>query len=83
MCLDTVDNLTFTIVLHDDCQLNCYDVAEAPKPQNQRSNSMFSAFDNLGKMLNNANSQKLGDGGFPMAFESEHVPEILQGFHKI
>lgn len=29
MCLDTTDNLSFTIVLHDDCQMNVYDVADA------------------------------------------------------
>ena len=79
MCIDTTDNLTFTIVLHDDCQMNSYDVAEA-KPQNNRSNSLISAFGNI---LNNANNQRLAEGGFPMAFESEHVPEILQGFQKI
>ena len=24
---ETVDSLTFSIILHDDCLLNCYDVA--------------------------------------------------------
>mmetsp|Transcript_17584 Transcript_17584/g.23749 ORF Transcript_17584/g.23749 Transcript_17584/m.23749 type:complete len:102 (+) Transcript_17584:1197-1502(+) len=83
MCLETMDNLTFTIVLHDDCQLNSYDVAveaAAASAQTKRSNSLISAF---GSMLNNATNQSKTDGGFPMAFESEHVPEILQGFHKI
>lgn len=33
-------------------------------------------------MLNNG-SGKDSDGGFPMAFESEHVPELIQGFNKL
>ena len=34
-------------------------------------------------MLNNGADKKVGDGGFPMAFESEHVPELLGGFQKL
>ena len=42
---------------------------------------MINAF---GNMLNNINGSKDGgDGGFPMAFESEHVPELIQGFQKL
>lgn len=26
--VESVDNLSFAIVLHDDCNLNCYDVSE-------------------------------------------------------
>ena len=26
--LETLDNLTFSIILHDDCLLNCYDVID-------------------------------------------------------
>jgi len=34
-------------------------------------------------MLNNTNSKEETDGGFPMAFESDHVPELIQGFQKL
>ena len=33
-------------------------------------------------MLNNGNGQE-SDGGFPMAFESDHVPDVIQGFTKL
>jgi len=76
--IESLDNLTFSIVLHDECQMNSYDVADTTKPM--RTSSLMNAF---GNMLNNATSQSQADGGFPMAFESEHVPDILQGFQKI
>ena len=28
-CLDTVDSLTFSVILHDECLLNCYDITDA------------------------------------------------------
>ena len=37
----------------------------------------------FGSILNNSSNQQLQDGGFPMAFESEHVPELIQGFQKL
>jgi len=52
--LESLDNLTFSIVLHDECQLNSYDVAEAGgQGANKRSSSLISAF---GNMLTNANN---------------------------
>ena len=79
--LETVDALTFSIILHDECLLNCYDVAEpSPSQQNKRNNRTSSLINAFGSILNNSNNQSQQDGGFPMAFESEHVPEVLQGF---
>ena len=80
--VETLDNLTFSIILHDDCLMNCYDVID-PSTQNKRNNRTSSLMNAFGSMLNNANSQSQSDGGFPMAFESEHVPDVLQGFYKI
>lgn len=76
--LETVDSLTFSIILHDDCLLNCYDVADQSSDQqtkrNNRTSSLINAF---GSILNNSNNSQKSDGGFPMAFESEHVPELI------
>ena len=82
--LETVDALTFSIILHDECLLNCYDVAEPSQSnQNKRNNRTSSLINAFGSILNNSNNQSQQDGGFPMAFESEHVPEVLQGFQKL
>ena len=79
--VDSVDNLTFSIILHDECQLSCYDVID-PSAQNKKNNRTSSLITAFGSMLNN-DKDKQTDGGFPMAFESEHVPEIIQGFQKV
>ena len=77
--LETVDALTFSIILHDDCLLNCYDVVEQEKSTKaKRTTSLF----NLGNLMNLNSSQK-DDGGFPMAFESEHVTQIIQFYQKL
>ena len=79
--VETVDALTFSIILHDDCLLNCYDIvdpAKAPK-KNYRTSSLISAF---GSIMTGSSSQH-SDGGFPMAFESEHVTQIIQCFQKL
>lgn len=78
--IESMDNLTFSIVLHDECQMNSYDVGDESGKKQGRTTSLINAF---GNMLNNATNQSQADGGFPMAFESEHVPDILQGFQKI
>lgn len=77
--IESMDNLTFSIVLHDECQMNSYDVGDDGGKKQART-TLINAF---GSMLSNAMSQSQADGGFPMAFESEHVPDILQGFQKI
>lgn len=79
--MESVDSLTFSIILHEECLLNCYDVLPSTpsRKQSNRTSSLINAF---GSILNNG-SGKDSDGGFPMAFESEHVPELIQGFHKL
>lgn len=78
--IETVDALTFTIILHDDCLLNCYDIVEPSKTKkNNRTSSLITAF---GSLMNGGSSQN-SDGGFPMAFESEHVPQIIQCYQKL
>ena len=80
--VESADGLTFSVILYDECLLNCYDVAE-PGAQNKKNNRASSLINAFGSMLNNATNQNQSDGGFPMAFESEHCPAIIQGFHKI
>jgi len=52
----------------------------AQRKANNRTSSLINAF---GNMLNNTSSKEETDGGFPMAFESDHVPELIQGFQKL
>ena len=68
--LESVDSLTFSIILHDECLLTNYDVFENKSDLKMRKASQMLSFGLLGK-------SDEGDGGFPMAFESEHVPQIV------
>lgn len=54
--LETVDSLTFSIILHDDCLLNCYDVIDQAQ-QNKRNNRTSSLINAFGNMLNTGTSQ--------------------------
>ena len=80
--VESVDSLTFSIILYDECQLNSYDIGESAQA-NKKSNRTSSLINAFGSIMNNAAKQSQSDGGFPMAFESEHVPAIIQGFQKI
>ena len=56
--LETVDALTFSIILHDECLLNCYDVAEpSQSQQNKKNNRTSSLINAFGSILNNSNNQ--------------------------
>ena len=56
--LETVDSLTFSIILHDECLLNCYDVAQPPSSQqNKRNNRTSSLINAFGSILNNSSNQ--------------------------
>jgi len=74
--LESVDSLTFSIILHDDCLLNDYN-EETVKPNKKKNRtSSIISFGLLGKGGED-------DGGFPMAFESEHVTSIVAAFRKL
>ena len=55
--LESVDSLTFAIILHDECQLSCYDVIDQSAAQNKRNNRTSSLINAFGTMLNAAQGQ--------------------------
>ena len=83
--LESVDSLTFSIILYDECLLNNYNEQQVQEKQNITNKAKNRASMMLKKSTFGLFSagEADDDGGFPMAFESEHVPQIVQNFKKI
>lgn len=73
-----MDSLTFSVILHEECLLNDYNIV-TPAQQQKKANRTSSLINAFGRVMSQSGSQ-VNDGGFPMAFESDHVPVIVQSF---
>ena len=75
----TAQNFTFTIVLHDECNTNDYDIVEEKVVS--RRQQLTSALNPMKLLKKNPNQTKLP--AFPMTFESDYVQKILECFRKL
>jgi hypothetical protein len=73
-------SLEFTIVLQDDCADNDYDIPEEKVVTRRQSLLKYGSALNPMKLLRKDSTAAKLQQTFPMTFESDYAPKIIDGF---
>ena len=75
---ESMDALSFSIILNEECNGNVYE--EGASAQQSNSGSTTKVLNSFSKLLSKKDNV---ENLFPMSFESEHVPQIINSFGKL
>lgn len=73
-------SLEFTIILQDDCNDNDYDIPDEKVVSRRQSLLAYGSALNPMKLLRKDSTALKSQQSFPMTFESEYAPKIIDGF---